>query len=182
LSEFGTVFWTAAITLCGAWFTYWLTGKPRLIVFSPTSTAFQLQSQAGAPPISVRAGQVVIQNNGRVSATDVQIVAEPGPLPSGYNIIPPIDHSVRTGSRGEWILELGFLGPGENVSVQILNGPQIASVRAREGPAKPVPVVHQRVFPRWVNATVLALTTIGVITVGYALFVLLRLLLTLTTV
>ena len=171
MPEFWTVFWTAIVTLFGAWFAYWLAGKPRLIVFSPNSTNFQLDPpEAGNPPMQIRAGQVIVQNNGRKSATAVQFVAEPGILPWGYNISPPVDHSVRKGARGEWILELGFLGPGENITLQILNGPQIATVRAKEGAAKAVPVIHQRLFPRWVQVVVGLLMLVGAVTVAYGLF------------
>lgn len=171
MGEFWTVLWTALITLSGAWFAYWLVGKPRLIVFSPNSTAFQLDPpQAGNPPMTINAGQVIVQNNGRKSASNVQFVAEPGVTPWGYNIVPAVDHSTRIGSRGEWILELDFLGPGENITLQILNGPQIASVRAKEGPARAVPVVHQRLFPRWFNIAATGLMMIGFITIAYTLF------------
>lgn len=111
---------TALITLAGAWFGYWLVGKPRLIVFSPNSTVFQLEPpQEGGHQMTIRAGQLVLQNNGRKTAHNVQLIAEPGPVPWGYNMFPPIDHSIRIGSQSEWILELGFLGPGENVTIQI---------------------------------------------------------------
>lgn len=175
MNEFWTVILTAATTLGAVWLAYWLAGKPRLIVFSPNSTFFQLaSSEAGKAPASVRAGQIIVQNNGRLSANNVQFVAEPGILPWGYNVVPSVDHDVRIGSQGEWILELKFLGPGETVTIQILNGPQIASVRSKEGPAKSVPVVHQRLFPRWVNGVVLSLMAIGAITIVYGFFVLAR--------
>lgn len=161
---FWTILWTAMITLLASYFTYWLAGKPRLIVYSPNSTFFDLKStQDGVPNVSIRAGQVIVQNNGRTSATDVQFVAAPGLLPWGYNIVPSVDHVVRTGSRGEWILQLPYLGPGENVTVQILNGPNVESVRSREGPAKTVPVIHQRLYPPWVGATVLFFSAVGLV-------------------
>lgn len=159
---------TSFVTLLAVWFAYWLAGKPRLIVFSPDSTQFQLDPpQAGSPPMTIRAGQIFIQNSGRQSATEIQIVAEPSVHPWGYNIVPAIDHLVRTGSRGEWVLELRFLGPGENVVIQVLNGPQIASVRAKEGPAKTVPVIHQRLYPKWFNRMAVFLTLTGLITLAY---------------
>lgn len=116
------------------------------------------------PNVSIRAGQVIVQNNGRISATDVQFVAAPGLPPWGYNIVPSVDHVVRTGARGEWILQLPYLGPGENVTVQILNGPNVESVRSREEPAKTVPVIHQRLYPPWVGAAVLFLSAVGIVT------------------
>jgi hypothetical protein len=169
-----TSLFTSFVTLGAVWFAYWLAGKPRLIVFSPNSTLFQLDPpQAGSPPMSIRAGQVFLQNSGRKSATEIQIVAEQGPHPWGYNIVPPVDHTTRTGSRGEWVLELGFLGPGETVVVQVLNGPQIASVRAKEGPAKAVPVAHQRLYPKWFNRLAVFLMLMGLITLAYAVVILL---------
>lgn len=130
MADFWTVLVTALLSLTAAYFAYWLVGKPRLLVFSPNSTHFELASpQNSGPPTVIRAGQIILQNTGRVSATDVQFVAEQGPLPWGYNIVPAVAHEVRTGSLGEWILELPFLGPGETVTLQILNGPQIATVR-----------------------------------------------------
>ncbi len=95
--DFGVVFWTALITLAGAWFGYWLTGKPRLIVFSPNSTFFRLDPpEVGGAPLAIRAGQIIVQNFGRKSATKVQLVAEPGITPWGYNLFPAVDHVVRT--------------------------------------------------------------------------------------
>lgn len=161
---------TSFVTLLAVWFAYWLAGRPRLIVFSPNATLFQLDPpQAGSPPMTIRAGQIFLQNSGRRSATDIQVVAEQGAHPWGYNIIPAVDHSVRTGARGEWILDLPFLGPGENVVIQVLNGPQIASIRAKEGPAKPVPVVHQRLYPKWFNRLAVFLMLTGLITLAYGL-------------
>jgi hypothetical protein len=168
MSELWTIGATAVVALIPIWFGYWLAGKPRLIVFSPNSTAFELDPpQAGSPPMTLRAGQIFLQNTGRKSASEIQILAELGAPPWGYNIVPPVDHSVRTGARGEWILDLPFLGPGETIGLQVLNGPQIASVRSKEGPAKAVPVTHQRVFPPAFRMMVGALMLIGLMAVAY---------------
>jgi hypothetical protein len=95
-------------------------------------------------------------------------MAQPG-WPWGYTIVPSIDHEVRKGPKGEWLMEIPYLGPGETVTVQILNGPSINTVRALEGPAKVVNVIHQRVFPRWLNRFILLLLLVGVMTVLYAI-------------
>ena len=116
------------------------------------------------------AGQVTVLNNGRKSANSIQFTAQAGRTPMGYNIVPNVARTVRQGARGEWILELDFLGPSESVTVQILNGPRIDTVRSQEGPAKIVPVIHQRVYPRWFNNTVLLLMLIGLITTGYGAY------------
>jgi hypothetical protein len=164
--------WIAVFASLGsfgvAYFGYWLAGKPRLYVYSPNSTGFQLPPVGeGASPVAIRAGQVIVQNAGRKSATKVQIVAQPGWKPWGYTIVPNIDHEVRSGPQDQWMIEVAYLGPRETVTVQILNGPNIDTVRSMEGPAKVVDVIHQRVFPKWINAVVLALMLVGLVTVAY---------------
>jgi hypothetical protein len=79
-----------------------------------------------------------------------------------------VDHVIRHGARGEWLVEFPYVGPGETITVQILNGPNIDSVRAAEGPAKVVAVIHQRVFPKWLIGIlwILVLTGFGTIIYG----------------
>lgn len=171
-----TDFWIAVAssltTLAAVFLGYWLTGKPRLFASSPDSTTFNLQpSSGGGQPIHIRAGQIIIQNSGRISANNLQITAELGPPPWGYNIVPNMAHSISNGARGEWIMEVPFLGPNETVTVQILNGPQIASVRASEGPAKHIPIIHQRIYPKSFTRFLLFLMSVGAITTVYALCV-----------
>lgn len=165
--------WLTIITVLGTllatYLAYWLIGKPRLYVYSPTSTGFQLPPpQEGSQPLAIRAGQVIVQNAGRRSANRVQLMAQPGWQPWGYTIVPNIDHEIRNGPKGEWLMEIPYIGPRETVTVQLLNGPNIDTVRSLEGPAKVVDVIHQRVFPKWFNAMALIIWLIGLITVIYA--------------
>ena len=164
--------WLTIITVLGTllatYLGYWLVGKPRLYVYSPLSTGFQLPSpQGGSEPVLVRAGQVIVQNAGRKSANKVQLLAQPGWQPWGYTIVPNIDHEIRDGPKGAWLMEIPYLGPAETVTVQILNGPNIDTVRSLEGPAKLVPVIHQRVYPKWFNVTVVVLFFVGLATTCY---------------
>ncbi|MCF8707262.1 hypothetical protein [Rhizorhapis sp. SPR117] len=176
-----TVLATALVTLIGAYFAYWLTGKPRLIAFSPNSAWFELKQQNDNPPFTLKAGQLIVQNQGRKSANRVQLTAQPGPHPWGYSIFPSVDHEIRTGARDEWILEMPYLGPGEIVTVQVLNGPLIDTVRSLEGPAKMVPVIHQRLLPKWFNLAALTLLIIGLITAIYGLYSVARFLIQIAT-
>ena len=96
-------------------------------------------------------------------------MAQPGWQPWGYTIVPNIDHEIRTGPKGEWLMDIPYIGPRETVTVQILNGPNIDTVRSLEGPAKIVDVIHQRVFPKWFNAVVLVLMLVGLVTLAYGI-------------
>ncbi|WP_374613329.1 hypothetical protein [Sphingorhabdus sp.] len=170
-NEFWIVLFTTLVSFAVAYFAYWLVGKPRLVAYSPNSTGFVLDpATEGSQPIYVRAGQVIVQNAGRLSANNIQLVAEVGMKPWGYNLVPNVDHSIREGQRGEWIVEIPFLGPGETITLQILNGPNISTVRAREGAAKVVDVHYQRVLPSWFNFGVLTLVLIGAVTVIYLVY------------
>lgn len=157
-------------TLLATYLAYWLTGRPRLYVYSPSSTGFQLPPpKEGSQPIAIRAGQVIVQNAGRKSANRVQLMAQPGWQPWGYTIVPNIDHEIRTGPRGEWLMEIPYIGPRETVTVQLLNGPNIDTVRSLEGAATVVDVIHQRVFPKWANALVIVIMLIGFVTALYGI-------------
>ena len=171
MAQLWIVIATALSSFGVGYFAYWLIGKPRLYVYSPLSTGFQLPPpQEGSQPVAIKAGQVIVQNAGRKSANKVQLLAQPGWQPWGYTIVPNVDHEVRKGPKGEWLMEISYLGPRETVTVQILNGPNIETVRSLEGPAKLVPVIHQRVLPKWFNFMALVLVLIGFATVAYGTY------------
>lgn len=168
MSQLWLTILTVLGTLAATYLAYWLIGKPRLYAYSPLSTGFQLPPpQDGSQPLAIKAGQVIVQNAGRKSANKVQLMAQAGWQPWGYTIVPSIDHEIRKGPKGELLMEIPYLGPRETITVQILNGPNIETVRSLEGPAKFVPVIHQRVFPKWFNITALLLMLVGLATIAY---------------
>jgi hypothetical protein len=166
---------TAAIlsvlgTFIAVFVAQWLKGGVKLIVFSPNSTNFKIRpTDPSLQEFIVNSGQIVVQNEGRRSATDVQITSRPGVPPAGYVLIPSIVHTIEPGPQGEWVLKVPYLGPKENLAVQLLNGPVIDSVRCAEGAAKYVDVMHQRVYPTWFNITVIGLLIWGLCSALYVI-------------
>ena len=157
-------------TFIAVFVAQWLKGGVKLIVFSPNSTTFKIRpTDPNQQELVVSSGQIVVQNEGRRSATDVQIASRPGLPPAGYVLIPSIVHTVEQGPQGEWILKVPYLGPKENLAVQLLNGPVIDSVRSSEGSAKYVDVMHQRVYPTWLNVTVVGLIIWGLASALYVI-------------
>ncbi len=155
---------SAVTSLLAIGLTYWLQARANLIAFSPNSTFFQLQTEgSNSPSVNIRSGQVMVQNLGRKSANNVQIVAGAGGGPAGYNIVPPIEHRAAIDEHGQWIVDIPFIGPKETITIQILNGPNIDSIRSEDGNAKFVEVLHQRQFPRWINLTAVMLMLSGLI-------------------
>jgi hypothetical protein len=159
---------SAVATVLAVLLGHWLRGRVNLITFSPNSTYFQLQpAQEGASPVHIRSGQVMVQNLGRRSAKSVQITCVPGGAPAGYVLLPSIVHSTRIGPNNEWILEIPFIAPKEIITLQVLNGQIVDSVRCEDGLAKAVPVTHQRLFPRWVQLTAGAIMLFGALSFFY---------------
>lgn len=153
---------SAICTLIAGFGVHMLQGRARIVWFSPNSTRFNLpNSQNPNQPILIDAGQVMVQNLGRKSATDVQITSAPGPEPAGYALIPNVVHQTERGPKGEWIVKVPFISPSETLTLQVLNGPPIDSVRSKDCSAKFVPVVHQRLIAPWIQNTAGLLAIIG---------------------
>ncbi len=166
---FAAIF-SAVATFAAVLLTHWLRGKVNLITYSPNSTFFQLhESDDKTSAVTIRSGQVFIQNLGRKSARNVQITSVPGVLPSGYVVLPSLVHSTHVGPNGEWILQIPFIAPKELITLQLLNGPNIDSVRSEDGIARAVPVIHQRVMPRWLNTLVVAVMVFGLLSFFYVI-------------
>ena len=157
---------SALSTIFSVWAAKVLQGRVRLVYFSPPSTFFTLKNDGDPIPVQLRSGQVMIQNLGRLAATDVEVIASAGP-PAGYTLVPPVSHSAEMNSHGNWVLKINFIAPKEVITVQILNGPNIDSVRSADCVAKYVPVVHQRQFPAWFNASAVFLMLVGVVSIFY---------------
>lgn len=152
--------------------------RVRLIWFSPQSAIFNVkQKDPSLPTIYVNAGRIVVQNQGKKTANNVQITSLPGAAPAGYAILPSVVHSTRLGEQGEWIVEIPYLAPLEVITLEILNGPQINSVRCEEVGGRLVPVIHQRAHSKVAVGFATSMMIIGVIStlflVGWALAALL---------
>ena len=162
---------SAGATLLAVLLAFWLQARANLIAFSPNSTFFELsQGNGDLPPITIRSGQVMVQNLGRAPAEQVEVISEGKGGPAGYNIVPSVDHSISLTANGQWMVQIPFVAPKETVTIQILNGSNIQTVRSKSGPARFVPVVHQRLYPRWFNGLVALLIISGVFSTFYWIF------------
>lgn len=159
---------SGAITLVAVAVRHWLQGSVRLIAFSPSSSLFQFAPTGpDVPAQTIRSGQIMIQNLGRLPAEDVEIISEATGQPAGYNITPAINFEVGSTSSGRWLVRIPYIAPKEIVTLQILNGANIEQVRCKAGVAKFVPVVHQRLYPAWANVVAGALIIIGLFSIIY---------------
>ena len=168
-SEAGTAaIFSGVTTLLAVVARHWLQGDVRLIAFSPASSFFEF-APAGpdVAPLTIRSGQVMIQNLGRLPAENVEIISGASGQPAGYNIMPAIDYDVGSTKSGRWMVKISYIAPKEVVTLQIINGANIEQVRCKGGVAKFVPVIHQRLYPAWANALAGALIIVGIFSIFY---------------
>ena len=90
-----------------------------------------------------------------------------------------MEHATIQGHQGEWILKVPYLAPKEALTLQLLNGPNIDTIRFSEGIVKIFPVEYQRVFPIWIKFILMSLLIFGFITLISFLYFLIKFLITL---
>ncbi len=164
---------SSLVTLGVALLSHWLKGRVRLIAFSPDSSVFKFDPPAeGGHSVLINSGQVILQNQGRIAAEEVEVIAGPGQAPAGFNIVPRVGHSVYCDASGRWTLSFPFIAPKEAITIQLLNGPPIETIRCKGGAAKYVPVMYQRIFPAWFNVLALMMFFFGVFSTAYWLLIL----------
>lgn len=159
---------SGVVTFAALLARHWLQGSVRLIAFSPNSSFFQFApSDPNLQPTTIRSGQIMIQNLGRLAAENVEIISEATGSPAGYNITPAINYEISATSAGRWCVKVPYIAPKEMITLQILNGANIEQVRCKGGVAKFVPVMHQRLYPAWANVAAGVLMIAGLFSTVY---------------
>ena len=126
-----------------------LKDKPRLLYWIPGSFLFQLKT----PEVNLRTDSLTIQNVGRQSATNVEIVYKI--RPDHFQFSTPIDFSEGQSPSGEYVIRIASLGPKEHVNLQLLSHisqPVLLNIRSAEGRAQLIQVYLQRVVPKAIQA------------------------------
>jgi hypothetical protein len=176
--------WSAVATIAapiialfvGVWINRRFENRPLLISYFSHVAAFRTTPPSG-PTIFVHTHAVVLRNVGRRSATNVRL--RHNVLPD-FTIWPEIQHHVEDlpGSGREIVIPT--LIPGEQITVSYLYFAPVtfdqinAGILSNEGFARQIPVLLQRVYPRWLNRTLAALILIGLIWVVYLVFYFVR--------
>jgi hypothetical protein len=163
----------------GVWINRRFESRPILISFFGHVAAFRTTPPSGQP-IDVHTHAVVLRNIGRRSATNVRL--RHNVLPD-FVIWPDVQHRVEDLSGGNREIVIPTLVPGEQIIVSYLYFPPLtfaqvnAGIRSNEGFAREIPVLVQRVHPRWFNLLAAALMLIGLLSLVYLAYVVLRLVL-----
>jgi len=142
--------------------------KPKLLYWLPGSFIFELKD----PKVTIRTDSLTIQNVGRKPAKNVEIVHKY--KPDHFHFSTAISFLEETSPNGEHIIKIPSLGAKEFVNIQLLSHTQqpiLLNVRSDDSPAQLIQVHLQRVFPKWVYASVGFLLLLGF---GFALYWIIR--------
>lgn len=138
---------------------------------APAQPAAHVPAQ-NARVVLVYTRDIWIQNVGRAVVTDVEVVLNYDP--QHFEIWPQRNFATTTNPRGNYIIKLDSLNPGEWMVVSLLNVdaeiPIVTNVRWEGGQAKERPMAPQQVLPKWARALVAALLLVGVFSLIYFAF------------
>jgi hypothetical protein len=126
-----------------------LADKPRLEYFVPGNFLFELKD----PEITLRTDSLTIQNRGRKSASNIEIVHKV--KPDHFQFSQAISYSEDFNPDGEHLIKIDNLGPREFINIQYLShtqAPFLRTVRSDQGPAKLIQVQFQVIYSKWVQA------------------------------
>ncbi|MBG6203071.1 hypothetical protein IWQ48_004228 [Labrenzia sp. EL_13] len=105
----------------------------------------------------------LLSNNGRGVATDVEVTFNY--IPKNLEVWPERQFETSVNPNGRFIVKFGSIAPQEQVSLNVLmlhgEAPNILSVRSNETTGKLIPLIVNRLFPRWVYALLTALLVLG---------------------
>jgi len=151
----------------------WLENRPVLISHYGHVASFVFHP-AGAPPAVINTHAVVLRNASRKPATNARLHHH-GTVPD-FTIWPQINYQVDQLPGGNQDILIPSLVPGQEISVSYLYFPprtyqQVnAGIDCDRGGARAIPVLLQRVYPRWVVNVSRALALIGLCTVAVLVY------------
>ncbi len=120
--------------------------KPKLQYFLPGTFTFALNY----PKIKLQTDSLTIQNGGRKSATNIEIVHKE--KPDHFQFSQAIAYKEEFNPNGEHIIKIDSLGPKEFLNIQYLSHskiPVLLRVRSDQGAAQLIQVQFQPIYSKW---------------------------------
>ncbi len=144
--------------LAGYLLTY-LQPKARIYYWSPHFFRFRLPNENN---IEIQTDSLTIQNMGRKSAEDIEIILTH--RPDHFQFQPPLEYSEEL-RADSFIIKLTRLVPKEYITLQLLNyrtsTPLLQTIRFSSGIAKNMPFQINRVFSKWLYSAMWILLLLG---------------------
>jgi hypothetical protein len=133
-------------------------GKAKLQYFLPGTFLFNIDN----PKVSLQTDSLTIQNSGRKSSTNIEIVHKA--KPDHFQFSQAIAYKEEFNPNGEHILKITSLGPKEHLNIQYLSHttlPVLLRVRSDQGSAQLIQVQFQPVFPKYIIFLIVLLMLSG---------------------
>lgn len=154
----------------GVWLNRRFESRPVLITYYGHISSFTI-NPPNQQPTAVHTHTVVLRNAGRKSATNVRLHHRY--LPPEFNVYPAVAYSTEQLPDGSTDIVIPTMVPGKELTVAYLYFPPTVytdinrGIESDEGLATEIPVLLQRIYPKWWNVLAGILFIVGLITVGY---------------
>jgi hypothetical protein len=132
--------------------------KPKLQYFLPGKFTFAVNE----PRVTLQTDSLTLQNAGRKAATNIELVHKE--RPDHFQFSQAIAYTEDRNPNGEYLIKIASLGPKEFLNIQYLSHtkpPNLLRVRYDQGPAQPIQVQFQPIYPKWLTVIVAALMLSG---------------------
>lgn len=132
--------------------------KARVVYWIPAPAVFDLKNEK----VVLQANALSVQNLGRETAEDVEIVHKT--RPDHFQLTPAIPFTEDTTVNGEHVIRIRALGPKEYFTIQLLSyrtAPYLLYIRSKAGAASPIQIRFQRYVPKWVIALIWFFMLVG---------------------
>lgn len=142
----------AVLAVLGNWALKYAGPRSRLVYWSGQGSFYLIPQPGQANALSIMTSIYTVQNLGRRSGSTIEVVYSA--QPTQVKMTPPLTYTEHAGPQGQHVLVISSLAHKEAVTVEALGlgvAPFVVSVRSADGPAQSVPIVFQRVQPRWIT-------------------------------
>ncbi len=151
----------AVLGFVGGWALKYVGPKSKLVYWFTHNSFSQIPQPGSKNTFNLFTSSVTVQNMGRRRATNVELVFTSPP--NHYTLTPTRPHAQRTTPQGQHVINIPTLGHNEWFTLEVIGfgtAPGLLHLRSDDGAAELVPMMPQRIWPRWVNwsSVILVLT------------------------
>jgi hypothetical protein len=156
----------------GAWLNRYLERRPKLVSYFGHVSSFTI-TQANAANFVIHHHAIVLRNNGGLPAKNVRVSHLVLP---DFNVWPTANYTVAKTTGGLTDIVFPAVVPGEEITISYMYTPPRTvgdvnhGIRYDDGFAIQIPVLLQRVYPKWFNALAAGFFALGVLSAVYLLW------------
>lgn len=158
MDGFGSEIATGVVMLIVGLLLRQLEPKSKLAYWLPHNFVFNLKEEN----VVLRTDSLTLQNLGRKTATDVEIIHQT--RPDFFQFSTAVAFEESENPNGEHVIRVKHLGPKEFFNLQLMSyktQPRLLNIRSAEGPATEIQIQLQRQIPKWLQKVAVVLLLVG---------------------